>query len=356
MSTTERRPGGENEANGPAFDAKGGGRPFGDEGGPLRTDRREEPLRTEPGKEPARTNEGEARPSTDEGESPLHADPGGRPLRTDRGEGPVSRRGGERLSEREASPPEQRPPVRRLTWQRLTFLPAFLVAVLLATWLWFRRAQLDTISRNALSGGQVSEALWQHVQLTLISTFFVLVIAVPLGVLLTRRALCRAAPVAMALANAGQATPAIGLLALLVIWLGTGTKAALTGIVAYAVLPVLSNTMAGLKANDPTLLEAAHGIGMSPLGVLTRVELPLAVPLILAGVRTALVLNVGTAALASFGGGGGLGVLITTGITNQRMPVLVLGSVLTVALALLVDWLASLAEVLLRPRGLEAGA
>ncbi len=157
------------------------------------------------------------------------------------------------------------------------------------------------------------------------------------------------------LANIGQATPAIGLLALLVIWLGIGRRAALIGIIAYAVLPVLSNTIAGLKANDPALLEAARGIGMSPLGVLTRVELPLAVPLILAGVRTALVLNVGTATLATFGGGGGLGVLITTGITSQRMPVLVVGSVLTVVLALLVDWLASLAELLLRPRGLEAG-
>ncbi|MEU2061666.1 ABC transporter permease [Streptomyces sp. NPDC013455] len=244
----------------------------------------------------------------------------------------------------------------QLSWPRLTVLPAFLIAVLLATWLWFRQADLDTIATNALSGGKVSKALWQHVRLTVVSTFFVLLIAVPLGVLLTRRAFRRASPAAMALANAGQATPAIGLLALLVIWLGTGTKAALIGMIVYAVLPVLSNTIAGLRANDPTLLEAARGIGMSPLGVLTRIELPLAVPLILAGVRTALVLDVGTATLAVFGGGGGLGTLITTGITTRRMPVLVLGSVLTVALALLVDWLASLAEVLLRPRGLEAGA
>ncbi|WTX92605.1 ABC transporter permease [Streptomyces sp. NBC_00637] len=245
------------------------------------------------------------------------------------------------------------PPRRRLTWRKLTFLPAFLVAVLLATWLWFQQADLDPISENALSNGQVSKALWQQVRLTVISTFFVLIIAIPLGILLTRGSLRRATPFAMAVANMGQATPAIGLLALLVIWLGTGTKAALIGIIAYAILPVLANTIAGLKSNDPTLLEAARGIGMSALGVLRKVELPLAVPLILAGVRTALVLNVGTATLATFGGGGGLGVLITTGITNQRMPVLVLGSILTVSLALLVDWLASLAEVLLRPRGLE---
>ncbi|MFG1670606.1 ABC transporter permease [Streptomyces sp. Y7] len=250
------------------------------------------------------------------------------------------------------SPTHVRAPA-RLSWQKLTVVPAMLVVLLLATWLWFQQADLDAVSENALSNGQVSQALWEHIELTAISTFFVLIIAIPLGILLTRRPFRKATPVVLAFANMGQATPAIGLLALLVIWLGIGRRAALIGMIAYAVLPVLSNTMAGLKANDPTMLEAARGIGMSPMGVLSRVELPLAVPLILAGVRTALVLNVGTATLAVFGGGGGLGVLITAGITNQRMPVLVLGSILTVALALLVDWLASLAEVLLRPRGLD---
>ncbi|MGW0704976.1 ABC transporter permease [Streptomyces sp. NPDC002643] len=240
-----------------------------------------------------------------------------------------------------------------LTWQKLTLLPALLVLVLLSTWLWFRQADLDPITENALSNDQVSQALWQHIQLTAISTFFVLLTAIPLGILLTRHPFHRATPAAMAIANTGQATPAIGLLALLVIWLGIGRTAALIGIVIYAVLPVLSNTITGLKSNDPTLLEAARGIGMSPAQVLTRVELPLALPLILAGVRTALVLSVGTATLATFGGGGGLGVLITTGITTHRMPVLVLGSILTVTLALLIDWLASLAELALRPRGLE---
>ena len=257
--------------------------------------------------------------------------------------------------EAEAPPPAPSPLKPRITWQKLTLLPSVIVALLLATWLWFRQADLDAISENALSGGQVSKALWQHIQLTVVSTFFVLIIAIPLGILLTRKAFRKLTPVAMTIANMGQATPAIGLLALLVIWLGTGMKSALIGITIYAVLPVLSNTIAGLKANDPTLLEAARGIGMSPVGVLSRVELPLAVPLILAGIRTALVLNVGTATLATFGGGGGLGVLIQTGITTQRMPVLVLGSILTVSLALLVDWLASLAELLLRPRGLEVG-
>ncbi|MFJ6565870.1 ABC transporter permease [Streptomyces sp. NPDC091292] len=267
------------------------------------------------------------------------------------------------LSFRDAGEAEQEPPpaaVRDsepalITWRKLTFLPAVLALVLLATWLWFQNATLDSISKNALAGGIVWLRLWEHVQLTAISTFFVLIIAIPLGILLTRPRMRPAAPFAMTIANVGQATPAIGLLALLVIWIGIGEKAALIGIIIYALLPVLSNTIAGLRANDPTLLEAARGIGMSSLGALRKVELPLAVPLILAGVRTALVLNVGTATLATFGGGGGLGDLITTGITNQRMPVLLLGSILTVALALFVDWLASLAELLLTPRGLEVG-
>ncbi|MEU4093983.1 ABC transporter permease [Streptomyces sp. NPDC026673] len=254
----------------------------------------------------------------------------------------------------EPAPPAAGPP-RRLTWPKLLVTPVALALVLLATHLWITGITLDSIAENALVGDTVRVRLWQHVRLTAISTFWVLVIAVPLGVALTRRRLRPAAPVVTAIANIGQATPAIGMLALLVIWLGIGPRTALIGMVVYAVLPVLSNTMAGLRAIDPTLIEASRGIGMSAAGTLSRIELPLAVPLILAGVRTALVLNVGTATLATFVGGGGLGDIITTGIVTQRMPVLVLGSVLTVVLALLVDWLASLAEQLLRPHGLETG-
>ena len=243
----------------------------------------------------------------------------------------------------------------RLTWPKLLIIPGLAAAALLYMWLWFRGADLDAVARNSLAGGNVWVRTRQHIEMTVISTFFVLLIAIPLGIALTRKRLRRAAPLVTAVANLGQAIPALGLLMLLVIWLGIGQRSAIIGMVIYAILPVLANTIAGLRAIDPQLTEAARGIGMSSLGVLRKVELPLAVPLILAGVRTALVLNVGTATLATFGGGGGLGDLISNGITNQRMPILVLGSVLTVALALLVDWLASVAELLLRPRGLDSG-
>lgn len=257
--------------------------------------------------------------------------------------------------EEEEPPPPPARPAHRITWRKLVLVPAALAVVLIVTYVWISNVELDAIAKNSLAGDTVQLRWWQHVRLTAISTFWVLIIAIPLGIALTRRGLRRAAPVVTAIANIGQATPAIGLLALLVIWLGIGPSTAITGMVIYAVLPVLSNTVAGLKAIEPTLVEASRGIGMSAMGTLTKVELPLAVPLILAGVRTALVLNVGTATLATFGGGGGLGDLITSGIQTQRMPVLVLGSVLTVVLALLVDWLASLVEVALTPRGLEVG-
>ncbi|MFF3259279.1 ABC transporter permease [Streptomyces sp. NPDC002932] len=258
--------------------------------------------------------------------------------------------------EEQEPPPALARPARRITWRKLVTVPAALAVVLIVTYVWINNVHLDAIAENSLAGDTVELRWWQHVRLTAISTFWVLIIAIPLGIALTRRGLNKAAPAVTAIANIGQATPAIGLLALLVIWLGIGPSTAITGMVIYAVLPVLSNTVAGLKAIEPTLVEASRGIGMSAMGTLSKVELPLAVPLILAGVRTALVLNVGTATLATFGGGGGLGDLITSGIQTQRMPVLVLGSVLTVVLALLVDWLASLVEVVLTPRGLEAGA
>lgn len=246
-------------------------------------------------------------------------------------------------------------PGRKVGIKKLVVTPIVIAIALVATYLWITNVPLDSIEKNSLGGGQVRKALWEQIELVVYSTFFVLVIAIPLGIALTRAALRKAAPVATAIANLGQSIPSIGLLALLTFWLGIGPRTAVVGMVAYAVLPVLSNTMGGLRAIDPTLVDAARGIGMSGVGVLARVELPLAVPLILAGVRNALVLNVGTGTLAGFVSGGGLGTLITNGIVTQRTRVLIVGSVLAVALALLVDWLASLAELQMTPHGLEPG-
>ena len=124
-------------------------------------------------------------------------------------------------------------------------------------------------------------------------------------------------------------------------------------LVFYTLLPVLRNTMVGIQQVDRSLIDAGRGIGMSAAGVLWRVELPLAVPLILAGLRTALVLAVGTATLAFFVNGGGLGELIDTGYKLQLNSVMYVGAALAIGLALLVDWLGGVAEQWLSPKGAE---
>jgi osmoprotectant transport system permease protein len=232
-------------------------------------------------------------------------------------------------------------------------MPAVIAAALLGTYLWVHGRALDDIERRSLNSDTLVRLLAQHLQLTAVTAVVVVVIAVGAGTLLTRPALRWLAPAATGLANIGQATPAIGLLVLLSIWLGIGFTTALIGLVAYAVLPVLQNTIVGINQVDRQLVQAGKGIGMSPLAVLIRVELPLAMPVILAGIRTALVLAVGVATLATFINVGGFGELIVTGIKLQRTPVLVTGAVLTAALALVLDWLGGLISDLLRPRGLD---
>jgi osmoprotectant transport system permease protein len=131
-----------------------------------------------------------------------------------------------------------------------------------------------------------------------------------------------------------------------------GFRPAVVALVAYAVLPVLRNTMVGLQQVDRSVIEAGRGMGMNKRRVLTRIELPLAVPVILAGVRTALVINVGAATLATFVNAGGLGDMISGGLSTNRNTVILTGALLTAVLALFVDWVGGIVEDLLRPKGL----
>jgi osmoprotectant transport system permease protein len=235
---------------------------------------------------------------------------------------------------------------------RLVGTPVAIAVVLLALCLWVSGQQLDSIEQRTLNYGYLSTAIEQHLELTGLATLLVVVIAIPLGILMTRRPTRPLRPLVLGLANLGQATPAIGLLVLLTIQLGVGFHVAMIGLVAYAVLPVLRNTMIGIEQVDPALVEAARGMGMRPLQVLRTVELRLAVPVILAGLRTALVLSVGVATLATFVAAGGLGDIIVNGIKLDRQPVLITGSVLTCCIAFAVDWLGGVVEQVLRPRGL----
>ena len=243
--------------------------------------------------------------------------------------------------------------VARPGWARGDGCPSILLgAVLLALYLWVRAQSLDSIESRALAPQQIRLALWQHVQLSLVATALTIAIAVPLGVLLTRSFARWVKPIGLGLGNFGQAIPSIGLIVLLALWIGIGFWTAVIGLVAYATLPILRNTIVGLDGVDPALKEAARGMGMSRLAVLRRVELPLAVPVILAGVRTALVLTVATAALATFIDAGGLGGGLIAGIKLNRPTITLTFGIIAAVLALFADWLGGIAEEVLRPRGI----
>jgi osmoprotectant transport system permease protein len=244
------------------------------------------------------------------------------------------------------------PPARRTNLRRYLVTPAVLAAVLLVLFLYVSSQTLDSIEERRVNLEFIAQATGQHIALTVVSTILVLLIAVPVGILLTRPFARPITPVAVAVFNVGQAVPSIGLLVLFALWWGIGFWPAVVALVAYSALPVLRNTMVGLTQVDAAVVESGRGMGMSRFGVLARIELPLAVPVILTGLRTALVINVGTATLVALTNAGGLGGIIVTGLVQNRPLVTVVGSVLTAVLALFIDHLGRVAEVVLRPKGL----
>ncbi|SFA82773.1 osmoprotectant transport system permease protein [Amycolatopsis marina] len=237
---------------------------------------------------------------------------------------------------------------------KLVAQPAAVLLIVGAVLIWAFAGELNATERETLNVTSVLRLLGEHLLITIVVTAMVVGIAVPLGIALTRPWAKALAPVFLAIANIGQAAPALGVLVLFFLLTGwTGLWVASIPLAFYSLLPVLRNTMVGLRQVDPALVDAGRGVGMSSAGVLWRVEFPLAVPLMLAGLRTSLVLAVGTATLAHFVDAGGFGVLIDTGYKLALTKVLVTGAVLAVGLALLIDWLGAVAEQYLGPKGLR---
>jgi osmoprotectant transport system permease protein len=254
----------------------------------------------------------------------------------------------------------------------LLVTPVVLGLVLAGYWTWLGNQELSSQAASALRTENLLRQTREQITITALSTIGVLLIAIPLGIGLTRPRGRPFAGPALAIANAGQAIPAYGLLVLALAmlgrvfgrsrdnilqntigtWLGPGLVITVFALILFAILPVLRNTMVGLQQVDQDVIEAGLGMGMTRREVLWRIELPLAVPVMLAGVRTALVINVGMATLAFLIGGGGLGVAIRTGIQLSQNVVVLTGGMLTALLALSVDWLGGVAERLLRPKGI----
>ncbi|HZI85114.1 MAG TPA: ABC transporter permease [Casimicrobiaceae bacterium] len=198
---------------------------------------------------------------------------------------------------------------------------------------------------------QFAKALGVHVSLSLAALALAAAIAVPAGMGLAHRR--GRALAAINAANIGRTLPSLAVLALAMPLLGTGFLPSLVALTLIALPPVLINTIVGVREIDPDIIDAARGMGMSGRDVLRRIELPLAVPVIFAGLRTAAVQVVSGAVLASFIGGGGLGDFITSGIAMMALPLMLVGAIPVTLLSIGADALFGALQRRLTPRGLR---
>ncbi|MCG7419477.1 ABC transporter permease/substrate-binding protein [Macrococcoides goetzii] len=183
---------------------------------------------------------------------------------------------------------------------------------------------------------ELLQTLFEHIQISFIALLIATLIAIPIGIWLTRHT--KIAEPIINIAAIMQTIPSLALLGLMIPFFGIGRVPAIIALVIYALLPILRNTYTGIKEVDPSLKEAAQGIGMNTYRQLKNVEIPIAMPVIMAGIRTAMVLIIGTATLAAFIGAGGLGDLILLGIDRNNMNILLLGAIPAALLALLFDF------------------
>ena len=189
---------------------------------------------------------------------------------------------------------------------------------------------------------QLLQALTQHILISFVALLCALIIAIPLGIYIARH--LKISEGVLGVAAVLQTIPSLALLGLLIPLLGIGILPAIVAIVIYALLPILRNTYTGIRKVDPSLIEAADAMGMTPMKRLFKVELPLAMPVIMAGIRTAMVLIIGTTTLAALIGAGGLGDIILLGIDRNDTALLILGAVPAALLAIIFDLLLRVIE------------
>ncbi|MGB4325623.1 MAG: ABC transporter permease [Candidatus Nanopelagicales bacterium] len=240
----------------------------------------------------------------------------------------------------------------KMTQLDLIVTPIFfvLLAILLAVvWIY---SDFDRTTTSILEPSRLWTQFKQQIYLALWSTALVIVLAIPLGILVTREGAPRLKNNLVSLLGLGQAIPAYGLIVLFFVAFGQGSVTVILALATFALLPVLRNTIVGLEQVDQSVIEAGKGMGLTSVQRLRKIELPLAVPVIMAGIRTATVINVGMATLAYLIGGGGLGETIAAGLKNGRPTAIFVGAVLVALIALALDFLGGLAQRYLKPKGL----
>ena len=201
---------------------------------------------------------------------------------------------------------------------------------------WFESLGFFEFTRN--NADEIWLLFLEHIYLVVISSILSISIGVPTGILLTRGFMRRYRNWILNLLGILQTVPSLAVIAIAMTYLGIGKKTAIFALVVYGLLPIIRNSVAGLAGIDPVILDAGRGMGMNPRQLLLRVELPNALYIILAGIRTSTVINVGTAAMSFLVGGGGLGDLIFSGIAMVDPGYMLAGAVPTAILAIFLNW------------------
>ena len=209
---------------------------------------------------------------------------------------------------------------------------------------------LDTIqSRSDL----IQEAFLEHIYLSFIALIVGIAIALPLGMLVARYR--KLAEPVIGVTAVFQTIPSLALFGFLVPLIGIGAKTALIALIIYALLPILRNTYTGVTSIDSSIIEAGRGMGMTKNQLLWQIELPLALPFIMAGIRTATVLTVGIATLATFVGAGGLGDVIYRGLQSYNNSLVLAGALPVALLAIFFDFILKWIEKKVTPKGITGG-
>lgn len=210
---------------------------------------------------------------------------------------------------------------------------------------------MSTIEYCIRNIGLIAKLTLEHIEITLMAVSISTVIGVAIGIYITRHQ--RAAAAVIGVAGVLYTIPSLALFGMLIPFIGIGLKPTLIALILYSQLALVRNTFVGIVHIDPAIREAGRGMGMSNWQFLRMVEIPVALPVIMAGVRTAAVMNIGTATIAAYIGAGGLGWLIFRGIASVHTEQIIAGAVPVILLAVGVDYLFILLERALTPSGLR---
>ncbi len=211
--------------------------------------------------------------------------------------------------------------------------------------------KIDFLQFLKYRGPEIFKLTGEHMKITGVAVFLAILVGVPLGIYITKNK--KVTNVILSTANIFQTLPSLALFGLIIPIMGIGFKPAIFVLFLYALLPIIKNTYIGINSIEPSIIEAGRGMGMTKTQILTMVEIPLALPIIMGGIRISTVINIGTATIAALIGAGGLGDFIFKGISMGNNHLILAGAIPTALLAISVDFILGIVENKLTPQGLK---